>query len=180
VRWTIRDPERYLFQIRTRETIREVAESAMRAVAPASRSTSDRRAAARSSSASQVMQQLLTNTRRVSAGRGDQQSDTPAAVNDAFRKCRPPAAGAKLINDARAYALQAYRQGAGEAAAFDKVYVQYKLAPEVTRARMYYETMERVFRKWTRRSSSARRDALSRASEIHRRAPARRHREPPR
>jgi membrane protease subunit HflK len=32
----------------------------------------------------------------------------------------------------------------GEAAAFDKVYAQYKLAPEVTRRRMYYETMERV------------------------------------
>ncbi len=32
----------------------------------------------------------------------------------------------------------------GEAAAFDKVYEQYKLAPEVTRRRMYYETMEAV------------------------------------
>ena len=31
-----------------------------------------------------------------------------------------------------------------DAAAFDKVYAQYKLAPEVTRRRMYYETMERV------------------------------------
>jgi membrane protease subunit HflK len=34
----------------------------------------------------------------------------------------------------------------GEAAAFDKVYGQYKLAPEVTRRRLYYETMERVLR----------------------------------
>ena len=32
----------------------------------------------------------------------------------------------------------------GDAAAFDKVYAQYKLAPDVTRRRMYYETMERV------------------------------------
>ena len=32
----------------------------------------------------------------------------------------------------------------GDAASFDKVYAQYKLAPEVTRRRMYYETMERV------------------------------------
>ncbi len=31
--------------------------------------------------------------------------------------------------------------------AFDKVYEQYRLAPEVTRRRMYYETMERVLRK---------------------------------
>ena len=35
----------------------------------------------------------------------------------------------------------------GEAAAFDRVYVQYKAAPEVTRRRMYYETMERVLSK---------------------------------
>ena len=38
------------------------------------------------------------------------------------------------------------RLAEGEATAFDKVYEQYKLAPEVTRRRMYYETMERVLR----------------------------------
>ena len=32
----------------------------------------------------------------------------------------------------------------GEATAFEKVYEQYRLAPEVTRRRMYYETMERI------------------------------------
>jgi modulator of FtsH protease HflK len=35
----------------------------------------------------------------------------------------------------------------GEAAQFDKVYEQYRLAPEVTRRRMYYETMEAVLAK---------------------------------
>ena len=35
----------------------------------------------------------------------------------------------------------------GEAAQFDKIYEQYKLAPEVTRRRMYYETMEAVLAK---------------------------------
>ena len=34
----------------------------------------------------------------------------------------------------------------GDAASFDKIYAQYKLAPEVTRQRLYYETMERVLR----------------------------------
>jgi membrane protease subunit HflK len=48
------------------------------------------------------------------------------------------------MNDARAYALQLTAKAQGEAAAFDKVYVQYRLSPEVTRRRMYYETMERV------------------------------------
>ena len=42
------------------------------------------------------------------------------------------------------YALRVKHQG--EATAFDKVYEQYKLAPGVTRRRMYYETMERVLK----------------------------------
>ena len=44
----------------------------------------------------------------------------------------------------------------GDAAAFDKVYEQYKLAPEVTRRRMYYETMERVLRQNRQDRSSKR------------------------
>ena len=32
-------------------------------------------------------------------------------------------------------------------AQFDKIYEQYKLAPEVTRRRLYYETMEAVLAK---------------------------------
>jgi len=35
----------------------------------------------------------------------------------------------------------------GESIAFDQVYQQYKLSPEVTRRRMYYETMEKVLAK---------------------------------
>ena len=35
----------------------------------------------------------------------------------------------------------------GEATAFDKVYEQYRLSPDVTRRRMYYETMEQVLSK---------------------------------
>ena len=31
-----------------------------------------------------------------------------------------------------------------EAGAFDKIYAQYRLAPDVTRREMYYATMERV------------------------------------
>ena len=45
---------------------------------------------------------------------------------------------------ARAAAQQVTAKAQGEAAAFDKVYEQYRLAPDVTRRRMYYETMEGV------------------------------------
>jgi membrane protease subunit HflK len=50
------------------------------------------------------------------------------------------------VNNATAYALQLRQIAQGEATAFDKVYEQYKLAPGVTKRRMYYETMERVLR----------------------------------
>jgi membrane protease subunit HflK len=76
------------------------------------------------------------------------QSDPPAAVNDAFKEVSAAQQQAQsYINDARAYALQLTAKAQGEAAAFDKVYTEYKLAPEVTRRRMYYETMEKVLSK---------------------------------
>jgi membrane protease subunit HflK len=73
------------------------------------------------------------------------QADPPDAVNDAFKQVTAAQQDAQTyINNANAYALQLTAKSQGEAAAFDKVYEQYKLAPEVTRRRMYYETMERV------------------------------------
>ena len=150
VRWNIKDPQLYLFQIRNPdETIAEVAESAMRAVV-AGVSLDDAIGAGRSDIEQRVqivMQQLLD---RYGAGVRVQgvaikQSDPPAAVNEAFKEVSAAQQQAQsYINDARAYALQLTAKAQGEAAAFDKVYVQYKLSPEVTRRRMYYETMERV------------------------------------
>jgi membrane protease subunit HflK len=153
VRWNISDPQQYLFQIKEpEETIREVAESAMRAVVAgvtledaigAGRGEIEQRVA-------QVMQQLLDDYHagiRVQ-GVAIKQSDPPAAVNDAFKEVSAAQQQAQsYINDARAYALQLTAKAQGEAAAFDKVYIQYKAAPEVTRRRMYYETMEKVLSK---------------------------------
>jgi membrane protease subunit HflK len=77
-----------------------------------------------------------------------QQADPPAEVNDAFKEVTAAQQDAKsYVNQANAYALQITAKAQGEAAAFDKVYTQYKLAPEVTRRRMYYETMEQVLSK---------------------------------
>jgi membrane protease subunit HflK len=76
------------------------------------------------------------------------QTDPPAAVNNAFKEVSAAQQDAQsYINQARAYAQQVTARAQGEATAFDKVYTQYKLAPEVTRRRMYYETMERVLSK---------------------------------
>ena len=153
VRWNISDPKLYLFQIKDpQETISEVAESAMRAVV-AGVSLDDAIGAGRSdieTRVSQVMQQLLNGYGagiRVQ-GVAIKQSDPPAAVNDAFKEVSAAQQQAQTyLNDARAYALQLTAKAQGEAAAFDKVYAEYRLAPDVTRRRMYYETMERVLSK---------------------------------
>jgi membrane protease subunit HflK len=153
IRWNISDPELYLFQIKdTEQTIREAGESAMRAVVAgvtldeaigAGRGEIEQRV-------SQVMQQLLNDYRAGVKVQGVaiKQSDPPAAVNDAFKEVSAAQQQAQsFINDARAYALQLTAKAQGESAAFDKVYIQYKLSPEVTRRRMYYETMEKVLSK---------------------------------
>ena len=75
------------------------------------------------------------------------QADPPAAVNDAFKEVTAAQQDAQAtVNRANTYALQLRQQAQGESTAFDKVYEQYKLAPGVTKRRMYYETMERVLK----------------------------------
>jgi modulator of FtsH protease HflK len=153
VRWNIRDPELYLFRMADPEaTIGEVAQSAMRAVV-ARVSLDDAIGAGRGVIEQRVallMQGLLDG---YGAGVSIQgvaikQSDPPAAVNDAFKEVTAAQQEAQsYINQARAYALQLTAKAQGEAAAFDQVYAQYRLAPEVTRRRMYYETMEEVLSK---------------------------------
>jgi membrane protease subunit HflK len=150
VRWNIRDPEQYLFELATPEdTIRQVAESSMRAIV-AQVSLQDAIGNKRGEIEARVqeeMQQTLDAYRSGVAIQGVaiKQADPPAAVNDAFKDVTAAQQDAQsYINDANAYAQQLRQKAQGEATAFDKVYVQYKLSPEVTRRRMYYETMERV------------------------------------
>ena len=150
VRWNIKSPELYLFRIANPDaTISEVAESAMRA-AVARVSLDDAIGAGRADieqRVAQSMQQLLD-----AYGAGVQiqgvairESVPPPAVNDAFLEVSAAQQQAQsYMNDARAYALQQTARSQGEAAAFEKVYAEYRAAPEVTRRRMYYETMERV------------------------------------
>jgi membrane protease subunit HflK len=153
VRWRIRDPQNYLFRIQQpEETINEVAQSAMRSVV-ANLSLDETIGVGRSGIGSQAalqMQQVLD-----SYGAGIQvgdvivkQTDPPNAVVNAFKDVTSAQQDAQsYVNQAKAYAQQVTARAQGEAAAFDKVYAQYKLAPEVTRRRMYYDTMERVLSK---------------------------------
>ena len=150
VRWNIRDPEQYLFELaQPDETIRQVAESVMRA-AIANVNLREAMGEKRGEIETRVqedMQRVLDSYRSgvLVQGVAVKQADPPAEVNDAFKEVSAAQQQAQsYINQARAYALQLTSKAQGEAVAFDKVYGQYKLAPEVTRRRMYYEQMERI------------------------------------
>ncbi len=153
VRWNVKNPELYLFQLaQPDESIRQVAESAMRSVisqVSLQDAMGDRRGEIELE-VSDRMQRILDGYSSGIAIQGVaiQQADPPDEVNDAFKEVTAAQQDAKsYINQANAYALQLTAKAQGEAAAFDKVYEQYKLAPEVTRRRMYYETMEQVLSK---------------------------------
>lgn len=153
VRWNVRTPELYLFQLsQPDETIQQVAESAMRSViaqVTLQEAMGDKRGEIETR-VTDAMQRVLDGYRAGIdiQGVAIQQADPPAEVNDAFKEVTAAQQDAKsYVNQANAYALQLTAKAQGEAAAFDKVYEQYKLAPEVTRRRMYYETMEQVLSK---------------------------------
>jgi len=153
VRWNIRDPEQYLFELAAPDdTIRQVAESVMRATV-AQVTLNDAIGNRRGEIEARVTEEMQRTLDTYQAGVVIQgvaikQADPPAAVNDAFKDVTAAQQEAgSYINQANAYALQLRQKAQGEATAFDKVYDQYKLAPVVTKRRMYYETMERVLQK---------------------------------
>jgi membrane protease subunit HflK len=150
VRWNVRDPELFLFEMQNpEETIQQVAESVMRAALSGvtlNQAIGEKRGDIEARVQEQ-MQRVLDAYRSgvVLQGIAIRQADPPAAVNDAFKAVSASQQAAQSdINNANAYALQLNQLSQGEATAFDKVYAQYRLSPEVTRRRMYYETMERV------------------------------------
>ncbi|CNH35610.1 hflk protein [Yersinia massiliensis] len=53
----------------------------------------------------------------------------------------------RLLEDARAYAARKVLEAQGEVAGFAKLLPEYKAAPEITRERLYIETMEKVLGK---------------------------------
>ncbi|MFD1788351.1 protease modulator HflK [Sphingomonas floccifaciens] len=153
VRWNIANPQDFVFQIRDPEsTVRATAESAMRAIV--ADVTLDqaigRGRTVIEARVQQAMQQILDdyNSGIMVQGVAISKADPPAAVNDDFKAVSAAQQQAQAnLNNARAYAQQVIARAQGESAKFDKIYEQYKAAPEVTRRRLYYETMEAVLAK---------------------------------
>ncbi len=153
VRWDISNPEDYLFQIANADqTVRATAESAMRA-AVAGISLNDAIGPGRTvieARVQQSMQEILDdyNSGVRVQGVSIKNATAPSAVDEAFKQVTAAQQEAEAArNQARAYAQQILALAQGEAAQFDKIYEQYRLAPEVTRRRIYYETMEQVLAK---------------------------------
>jgi len=151
VRWNIRNLKNYTFQMKDPEgTVREVAEAAMRASVaevPLDQVMGGSGRAVIEQSVRTRMQAVLDayHAGVLVQGVDIKKADPPAKVNAAYQQVS--AAQQKARQDqsnARAYANTVIARAQGDTAGFDAVYAQYKLAPEVTRRRMYYETMEKV------------------------------------
>lgn len=153
VRWNIKDVKDYKFRLADpKETIREVAEAAMRASVAQISLNQALSGAGRAEVEQDVrerMQRILDYYKSGVAIQGVEikKADPPGKVVSAFQQVTVAQQEAERDrSEARAWAQQLLARAEGDATAFDKVYQQYKLAPEVTKRRMYYETMERVLR----------------------------------
>lgn len=153
VRWNISNPDDYVFQIKDpQSTVRATAESSMREVV-ANMTLDEAIGSGRPRIESQVqdrMQRILDEYKsgiRIQ-GVAVNRAVAPQAVSEAFKEVTAAQQDAVAARtSAQGYARQLVAKAEGEAAQFDKQYGQYKLAPEVTRRRMYYETMEDVLAK---------------------------------
>ena len=170
--WNISDPEKYLFNLAEPEvTIKAVSESAMRDIIARSELSpilnrdrgviaADLRAAVQATldsynagitvirvnlQVAQPPREVIDAYRAVQAAQQERdrlEKEADAYANQVTAGARGEAA--RLVEAAEGYRAQAVNSAQGEAARFISVYDEYVKAPEVTRRRLYLETMERV------------------------------------
>jgi membrane protease subunit HflK len=170
--WVIKDAPKYLFNIQNPEaTIKAVAESAMREVIGRSelqqvltmgrqtieasvheqiQRTLDSYGAGVQITQVQMQkvdppQQVIDSFRDVQAARADQerlQNEAQTYANRVVPESRGQAAG--ITQGAEAYRDRVIAEATGQADRFTKVRDEYAKAPEVTRRRIFLETMEHV------------------------------------
>ncbi|MFC6688544.1 FtsH protease activity modulator HflK [Jhaorihella thermophila] len=170
--WNIADPAKFLFNVRDqRETIRAVSESAMREIIAQSNLAPilNRDRGIIADRLKDLIQATLdtydsgVNIVRVNFDG----ADPPEPVKDAFREVQSAGqerdrlekkadayanqvlAGARgeaaqTLEEAEAYRAQVVNEAQGEASRFLAVLEEYRKAPDVTRKRLYIETMEQV------------------------------------
>jgi membrane protease subunit HflK len=172
VTWRVADASRYVFSTRNPdEAIKAVAESAMRevvgktalqpilttgrgqlqlAAAELMQKTLDSWGAGVSIIEVQIRssnppQEVVAAFREVN----NASQDADSAVNEAntyrnrvINEAKGDAS--KIIQSAQGYREQSVREALGDAARFNSIYGEYRRAPQVTRERLYLETMQRV------------------------------------
>ena len=74
-----------------------------------------------------------------------QKNEAQAYANDIIPKARGEAK--KMVLDAEAYRTEKVDRSKGEASRFESMLAAYKMAPVVTRKRLYLETMQQVLAK---------------------------------
>ena len=163
----------FLFNIQNAEgTVKAVAESAMREVIGRSEITPILTGARQGieNGVQELMQKVLDSYQAgvLITQVQMQKVDPPSQVIDAFRDVQasradleraqneaqtyasrvvPEARGraSQILQSAEAYREQTVAEAKGQASRFTQVYEQYRNAPDVTRQRLYLETIERIF-----------------------------------
>ena len=171
--WNIKDPAQYLFNLRDPQiTIRAVAESAMREIIAQSELAPilNRDRGSIAARLQELIQLTLDNyVSGVNVVRVNfDKADPPEQVIDAFREVQAAeqerdrlekqadayanrvlaqarGEAAQTLEQAEGYRAQVVNGATGEASRFTAVLREYEKAPEVTRKRLYIETMEEIF-----------------------------------
>lgn len=170
--WNINDPAKFLFNIRDPQlTVQSVSESVMREIIAASNLAPilNRDRGVIADTVAEGIQATLNeyesgiNIVRVNL----ETADPPAEVKDSFREVQAAeqdrdrlereadayanrvvaearGEAAQIREESEAYRAQVVNDALGEASRFGSVLAEYEKAPEVTRRRLYLETMERV------------------------------------
>jgi membrane protease subunit HflK len=174
VLYTVSDPKSYLFNIDTpAETLQQVAESAMREVVgrrPAQDIYRDNRQQV-AADVRNIIQGTMDNygagilinavaiedaapPREVADAfdevqRAEQDEDRFVQESNQYANQKLGAArgqAAQIVEEANAYKSRVVNEAQGEAQRFISIYDEYRSAPEVTRQRMFIETMEKVLK----------------------------------
>jgi membrane protease subunit HflK len=172
VQWKVSDAQKFIFNIPdAKETVRAVAESAMREVI--GRTSLDAALTEGKSKVQEETRKLTQDTldhykagvqilqvnlldasfpqavvdaaRDVQAARADQErarNEAQGYTNDILPRARGQAT--RMVQEAEAYKQQVVAGAQGDAARFISVYDQYRQAEDVTRKRIYLETMEKI------------------------------------
>jgi membrane protease subunit HflK len=172
VQWHVSDAAEYLFRVRDPDgAVKAVAESAMREVVGRSllRDILTNGRGAVQTQTLALMQQILDRYKagvtidQVQIQNANPPADVIAAYQDIARAGQDQQSyineantyrnrvvneakgdASKIVQAAQGYREQVVREAQGQAARFNQLYAEYRLAPAVTRERLYIQTMQEV------------------------------------